>query len=161
MSKRPDGLELVVDPLFYDVLSGRFMPKCDPQRQVHTLGRLARGAFMRGTVIPVDEASKRFEYTPTWASKLTAVSLCLAVGRTGLVSLTGLELNGPNADQIEISFIDNTPTGQDSDPEQTVVLRENSKTQWLNTNMGEKLKHTQNTVAIATQHFCDRMVANS
>jgi len=71
---------LVVNPLFYDALSGDFYANKSIFQQPHTLGRLSIECFQDGSVIEsehIENGSSALitvEFIPSWALEVTAVT---------------------------------------------------------------------------------------
>ncbi len=117
--------EIVVSPLFYDALSGEFVPDSDPERRKHTLGRLSMAAVQKGEATQVDRWRRDFEYKPSWAPGVLATAVCshmpkdkLLSSETEILSLIGVDLadrvNGSSLTVIEeengLSVIENEIT---------------------------------------------------
>lgn len=74
------GSELTVNSLFYDALSGEFLPFGSETK--HTLGRLAVATFQRGEETlddPINELRSLYEatYTPSWAPGVKTIVSCI------------------------------------------------------------------------------------
>lgn len=89
----------IVKPLFYDVLSGEFVPATDPTKRKHTLGRLAFAAVQKGEALQVEDHRRDFEYEPSWAPGILVTAACshVADGELGnredlVLSLVGIDL---------------------------------------------------------------------
>lgn len=81
-SMRPN---LVINPLFYEALSGEFLPPSDLEKRAHTLGRLAYAAFLKGKqILPHAPAGRAqtayFRYKPSWAPTVEAELDCELYG---------------------------------------------------------------------------------
>ena len=62
-----NAAEVLIDPLFADILSGEFILTNDPERRAHTLGRLAYASLIKGELIQ-DGEEFAYVYSPSWAS---------------------------------------------------------------------------------------------
>lgn len=59
-------------PLFYDALSGEFIPRSDELKRIHTLGRLSVASYQKGDVTEDSKLDTRtIQYVPSWASQVT------------------------------------------------------------------------------------------
>lgn len=80
--KRP---ELMVTPLFYDLLSGEFKPLSDADGRTHTLGRLSFAAYQKGDISDVEDHEREaiqpggsleaYRYSPSWAPNVEATAI--------------------------------------------------------------------------------------
>ena len=77
-SKNLDLQHLGVRPLFYDALSGEFVPPSDPNGHAHTLGRLAyasvlKGEISRNEVVPGigRRVVDTYTYVPSWSGVIS------------------------------------------------------------------------------------------
>lgn len=93
------GREIIVSPLFYDALSGEFVPACDSEKRKHTLGRLMIAATQKGEAIQVDRGRRDFEYEPSWSPGILATSVCyhmpedkLFSNETEVLRIVGVDL---------------------------------------------------------------------
>jgi hypothetical protein len=67
----PANRRLVINPLFYDAMSGEFIYDQEPEKRRHTLGRLAYATFAKGEITTMTPAHKSAEYNPSWAQHVT------------------------------------------------------------------------------------------
>lgn len=59
------GPDIIGNYLFYDALSGEFLPPTDQEHRIHTLGRLAVATFEKGANQYTHRAT--YAYKPNWA----------------------------------------------------------------------------------------------
>lgn len=93
---------LVVRPLFYDGLSGEFRPACDLEQRTHTLGRLARAAYLKGEITYEETDHATVSYVPSWAGSVTATA---SISREqGMDRIFGVRLHVPG--EVRAPFLD-------------------------------------------------------
>jgi hypothetical protein len=66
----------LIRPHVYDALSGEFRPPTDPEKRLHTIGRLAIAAVTKGDYKLIhaegeSDFAPRFIYHPSWAPHVT------------------------------------------------------------------------------------------
>jgi len=61
----------LIDPLYYDLLSGEFSPISDPSGSQHSMGRLAIATYRKGLETGRDNKYAHREYTPSWAPHIS------------------------------------------------------------------------------------------
>ena len=71
MSMTPE--RFFIRPLVYDAMSGEFAPPTDPEKRLHTLGRLALATVTKGKyTLDRESFDPLFTYRPSWAPDVTA-----------------------------------------------------------------------------------------
>jgi hypothetical protein len=102
---------LSVHPLFFDALSGEFIPTSDPQQRQHTLGRLAYAAFTKSDLIPADDMHVvntigdpfMAVYRPSWAPTVETTVTGSLEEDDHAFRLTGIELLNEQGELLRIS----------------------------------------------------------
>ncbi|HUY52953.1 MAG TPA: hypothetical protein VMV24_00025 [Candidatus Dormibacteraeota bacterium] len=136
----------VVEPIFFDALSGEFALNSDISNR-HTLGRLAIATYTKGIDMDSILPYSRFLYTPSWI-KVESEIVCV---HAGSLFLEELHLRSSSEESFSIKSTKNT------DFEPSLSLEINEEQVLL---IDQELSHsaaTRATVARHAQTFFDRI----
>lgn len=94
---------LLINPVFSEVLSGRFRPECEPSNE-HTLNRLAVRTYQSGDADYLQKGA-RYSYTPSWAPEVVSgVDVYKTSSPFSLDVLTRLTLEHASGDRAIFEF---------------------------------------------------------
>lgn len=98
MSNRIDNV--LIHPLFTEVLSGEFFPPSDPEGRAHRLSRLAIRAVEAGQI---DEAAHRtFTYKPSWANSVEAIVATDYLFDPNIYIMSRLSLKAASGGELDV-----------------------------------------------------------
>lgn len=142
--------DLFVRPLFYEALSGIFLPPDDRLHQSQTMGRLAYAAFSEGERSlnhALSPPYPEFTYLPDWASGVTVKIDCEMVRRSArTLILQGIHLSELSSDR-RVYINDTSGPGE---PSMHIGTRANDLHLSLS---GNRLYGAKETVARLVQSF--------
>lgn len=139
--------QLVVDPEFYDILSGGFYPPSDVFGRAHTLGRIATAVFRKGRTVSEIQSDRDAvvfkRYTPSWARTITAEIQATRIPLTHVLKLSAVVLipgvvHGAEAPRNEMTF-----DFDDIDTEKSVIIYSDK---FLPTNPYQRIEVTPETL---------------
>ena len=137
--------DITVRPLFYDALSGEFLPPSDPLQRAHTLGRLSYAACSKGTRSPDARPwISKFLYTPSWAEHVRVIADCHSTGTNNQEHFLGaITLVSVAGTQLEIADLEGDG----------IYIAENGNETELEVQLGTELSIARQAVTCAAQRF--------
>lgn len=79
---------------FYLALTGEFRPTCDPDKNIHTLAKLALGTIHKGERVH----SNKYTYSPSWAENFSSEIVLTPHSKNTPRQVLWLGLHGPHKD---------------------------------------------------------------
>jgi hypothetical protein len=142
---------LTVNPLFYEALSGEFLPV--GSETSHTIGRLAVATFQKGEIADDSRTNLsndlwyEVNYSPSWANDVKSSVLCLEHhGRSDHALLRHIILM---REDESLRIADESYFRS----KQTVKLVRNGNATTLPANLGSEVLSARNAITQAAQEF--------
>lgn len=153
MASRED---LFVRPLFFDSLSGEFLPPTDEKKRLHTLGRLAYATFQPEHELPQDEEQSLFVYDIPWAAGAVSRIVCSIDIHSGKYAMGALTLHADGIDYVAFHDTNGIPGNLG----QFLLVDEGGRREThFPLNLGDPLNIAKQFVANRAQAFFDQLVA--
>ncbi len=143
-----------IRPLFYEALTGEFKPPSDPEKRVHTLGKITIATFTKGTLIRgfSDEWHVGYEYNLSWAPKVHSRVICLEDMDHLKTNLSQLVLN---TESEELTFQD-ALNNSESESSGIVIVSSGKRIVELPLWLGPELEIAKEAITNSAQSFFNR-----